>query len=166
MIFDGALLLSEFDVTASTDCNSDYVTVTTGDPAQVLEAFIEESQKYKNPKGSKRSPKTGRPPKTLFWSDLFVNFLLLREAPPPATAASLPLLTLSPWASCSRSSSTPTRCTFSSTALIFDSVPTWYYSPSPQPSALQGFALEILMICFSKIVSAGGGHCISACTSV
>jgi hypothetical protein len=25
---------SEFDVTASTDCNSDYVTVTTGDPAQ------------------------------------------------------------------------------------------------------------------------------------
>ena len=28
-------VLSEFDVTASTDCSSDYVTVTTGDPAQV-----------------------------------------------------------------------------------------------------------------------------------
>ena len=35
--FDRAIVLSEFDVTASTDCSSDYVTVTTGDPAQVLE---------------------------------------------------------------------------------------------------------------------------------
>ena len=34
-------MLSEFDVTASTDCSSDYVTVTTGDPAQVLEAFTD-----------------------------------------------------------------------------------------------------------------------------
>ena len=31
-------MLSEFDVTASTDCSSDYVTVTTGDLAQVLKA--------------------------------------------------------------------------------------------------------------------------------
>ena len=34
-------VLSEFDVTASTDCSSDYVTITTGDPAQVLESFMD-----------------------------------------------------------------------------------------------------------------------------
>ena len=39
-------VLSEFDVTASTDCSSDYVTVTTGDPAQVWEAkFLKDSEK-------------------------------------------------------------------------------------------------------------------------
>ena len=35
LLFD--LFPSEFDVTASTDCSSDYVTITTGDPAQVKE---------------------------------------------------------------------------------------------------------------------------------
>ena len=42
-------VLSEFDVTASTDCSSDYVTVTTGDPAQVLEAFMDPILGLKNP---------------------------------------------------------------------------------------------------------------------
>ena len=35
LLFD--LFPSEFDVTASTDCSSDYVIITTGDPAQVKE---------------------------------------------------------------------------------------------------------------------------------
>ena len=75
------LFPSEFDVTASTDCSSDYVTITTGDPAQVKEntSTVEKSEE-KN-----------------------------REALPPGTAASRLPPTSSPWASCWRSSFTPTR---------------------------------------------------------